>query len=312
MRIAITGGTGFIGRHLAQRLGAEGHELIILARSDRCRETIRPSRTKFVSSDLSDGAVLAEAFSGCAAVAHCAGINREIGRQTYYNVHVEGTKNVVEAAKRAGVRKIVLMSLLRARPDCRSPYHESKWAAEEIVRGSGLDYTIVKPGVVYGLGDHMLDHLSRALHTFPIFALVGIREKPIRPLAIDDLVNVLRAALVHGRLHRQTLAVTGPEQLYLSEAVKRVAEILGKNPLYLRLPLWFHWLLAYVCEWTMKVPMVSRAQVRILSEGAVESVLPCDPLPYDLKPTRRFTEEQIRRGLPAPKAFGTSDLRSCA
>src|SRR5215472_3848299 len=128
------------------------------------------------------------------------------------------------------------MSFLRAQPDCGSKYHESKWLAEEVVRGSRLDYTIVRAGIVYGLGDHMLDHLSHALHTFPVFALVGLSEKPIRPLAIEDLVNVLRASLVHGRLPRQTVAVTGPEQLYLSDAVKRVAKVVGRTPRYFRAP----------------------------------------------------------------------------
>src|ERR1044072_4358933 len=103
------------------------------------------------------------------------------------------------------------MSFLRARPDCGSPYHESKWTAEEIVRNSGLDYTVIKAGMVYGRGDPMLDHLSRSLYTLPVFATVGCSEAPIRPLAVDDLTEILRAALVEGRLPRTTVAVTGAE-----------------------------------------------------------------------------------------------------
>lgn len=313
MRVAITGGSGFIGWHLAQRLVADGHQVVLIARSARPAENGFPtSQVGFIASDLADPAALAEIFAGCDAVAHCAGINREIGKQTYRNVHVEGTKHVVQAAQRAGVKRIALMSFLRARPNCGSGYHESKWLAERIVRHSGLDYTIIRAGVVYGLGDHMLDHLSHALHTFPIFALVGLREKQIQPLAIEDLVNVLRASLIQGRLARQTVAVVGPERLYLSEAVKRVAAVLAKEPKYFPAPVWFHYLLALVCELTMKVPLVARAQVRILSEGIVEAALSCDPLPYDLKPTRRFTEEQIRAGLPQPESFGLRDLRHCA
>jgi NADH dehydrogenase len=126
MKIAITGGTGFVGSHLAKRLISEGHEVVLLARH------VKEKNTQFVSSDLSKVEQLQEAFSGCDAVAHCAGINRELGKQTYGRVHVEGTKKVVEAAKAAGVEKIVLMSFLRARPNCDSPYHESKWQAEEL------------------------------------------------------------------------------------------------------------------------------------------------------------------------------------
>ncbi|HEV7797412.1 MAG TPA: NAD(P)H-binding protein, partial [Pyrinomonadaceae bacterium] len=234
MKIAITGGTGFIGRHLAERLAAEGAEVVLLARNDR--EELSGRGITFVASDLSDLAVLREAFAGCEAVAHCAGINREIDEQTYERVHVEGTRNVIEAAREAGVKKIALMSFLRARPNCGSAYHESKWAAEELLRASGLDYTIFRASMVYGRGDHMLDHLSHALHTFPIFAMVGLKEKGIRPLAIDDLVDVLRAALVEGRLTRQTVAITGAEELYLSEAVRRVARVTDRKVRMVRAP----------------------------------------------------------------------------
>jgi uncharacterized protein YbjT (DUF2867 family) len=311
MKIAITGGTGFIGRYLAQRLATEGHEVVLLARNER-DNAINASRMRFVAGDLSNVTVLAEAFSGCHAVAHCAGINREVGAQTYQRVHVDATHNVVAAAKQAGVRKLVLMSFLRARANCGSPYHESKWAAEEIVRNSGLDYTIIRAGMVYGRGDHMLDHLSHALYTFPLFAMVGMKEKAIRPLAIEDLVVILRAAIVDGRMKRQTIAVTGAEELKLSEAVRRVAHVTGRSIRMVRAPLWFHYVLARVCEWTMTVPLVARAQVRILSEGVTESALPCDSLPYDLMPTRKFTDEQIRNGLPEPGPFGFRDLRWCA
>ena len=255
MRIAITGATGFVGTHLTHRLEAEGHELILISRK--------------IARDLSDVDVLTELFTGCKAIAHCAGINREAGAQTYERVHVEGTRNVIEAAKRAGVEKIVLLSFLRARPDCDSPYHESKWEAEEIVRNSGLDYTVLKAGVIYGRGDHMLDHLSHAL-----FTTVGLKEKSIRPLAIEDLVHVMRAALVDRRMKRQTIAVVGPEEIYLSEAVRRVAEVVGKQPLMLPLPVVGHQSMARFWE--------------------VEPGSPVVPLPYDLVPTRRFTTDQIR------------------
>jgi uncharacterized protein YbjT (DUF2867 family) len=313
MRIAITGGTGFIGGHLAQRLAVDGNEVVLLGRSMRTEkgESASPHLT-FAATDLSQPKLLAEAFAGCDVVAHCAGINREIGEQTYQRVHVDATRNVVRAAQAAGVKKILLMSFLRARPNCGSPYHESKWAAEEIVRDSGLDYTIIRAGVVYGRGDHMLDHLSHALYTFPLFAMVGLKEKGIRPLAIEDLVVILRAAIVDGRMKRQTIAVTGAEELYLSEAVRRVARVTGRSIRMLRAPIWFHYLLARVCEWSMTVPLVARAQVRILSEGVTEPALPCEAPPYDLMPTRKFTDEQIRRGLPEPGPFGFRDLRWCA
>jgi uncharacterized protein YbjT (DUF2867 family) len=313
MKIAITGGTGFVGSHFAKRVLADGHEVVLISRSAGSQANVpHPPAATHVTSDFSDADILASAFAGCDAIAHCAGINREIGNQTFQRIHVDGTRNVVEAAQRAGVRRIALMSFLRARPACGSPYHESKWAAEEIVRSSGLDYTIVKAGMVYGRGDHMLDHLSHAFYTLPILATVGFKQKAIRPLAVDDLVHVLHAALLNGRLARQTIAITGAEELYLSDAARRVAQVLGRRIWIFPAPLWFHYALALVCEATMKVPLVARAQVRILSEGVVAPAIPCDPLPEDLLPARRFTAEQIQSGLPQAGPFGVHDLRCCA
>lgn len=307
MKIAITGGTGFVGQHLAARLSSEGHEVVLLARN-----APEAQNAPFIAGDLSDVYQLAKVFAECDAVAHCAGINRELGRHTYQQVHIEGTKNVVGAAYASRIKKIVLMSFLRARPNCGSPYHESKWEAEEIVRNSGLDYTVIKAGVVFGRGDHMLDHLSHALYTFPIFPLVGLKDQACRPLAVEDLVQVMRAALIDMRLRQQTVAVVGAEEIYLREAVRRVAAVVGKEPLIFPLPVWCHRIMARVFELTMKTPLASLAQVRILSEGLVEPATPVARLPYDLIPTRKFTPEQIRNGLPSPAPFCAADLRWCA
>jgi uncharacterized protein YbjT (DUF2867 family) len=300
MRIAVTGGTGFVGRYLARALVSGGHEVILVARGidrrDPCVYQI--PNTRFFRADLSSIDELTRAFAACGAVAHCAGINREIRDQTYELVHITGTQNVVEAVRRSGVSKIALLSFLRARPNCGSAYHESKWAAEELVRHSGLDYTILKAGVIYGRGDHMLDHLSHALATFPFFALVGFADKPARPLAIEDLTRVLVAVLTEARLSRQTVAIVGPEEISFSEAVRRVGRVIGRRPIYFPLPLAAHYLLAGIFEATMDVPLVSRAQVRILAEGTVEPWPPYQELPADLLPRTQFTAEQIRRGLP--------------
>jgi uncharacterized protein YbjT (DUF2867 family) len=314
MRIAITGATGFVGRHLARTLVAEGHEVVLIARGvDRRDEAVRHlARATFAPIGLDDRSRLAEAIVGCDAVAHCAGINREIGQQTYRRVHVEGTRNVVEAAREAGVGKILLLSFLRARPDCGSPYHESKWAAEELVRGSGLDYTIIKAGMIYGQGDHMLDHLSHWLHTAPFLPTVGMVDQAARPLAVADVLRILRAALVEDRLSRQTVAVTGPDELTLGDAVRQIARVLDRPVAIFPLPVWSHQIFARVLEQTMVIPLVARAQVRILAEGVTEPLPFADPLPADLMPTTHFTDEQIRRGLPEPGRFGIRDCRCLA
>jgi uncharacterized protein YbjT (DUF2867 family) len=313
MKIAITGGTGFVGRTIARALISHGHEVVLIARGiDQTCPSIRQlPNARFIAAALDDTDQLAAAFAGCQAVAHCAGINREIGAQTYQHVHIDGTRRVVEAARRAGVGKIAMISFLRARPNCGSGYHESKWAAEEIVRGSGLDYTVFKCGVIYGSGDHMLNHLSHGFHTFPLFAFVGFTDKPIRPMAVADIARLVKASLADGALSRRTVAAMGPESLTLRQAVRRVARVVGRRPLMFPLPIWFHYVLGWILEKVMATPLISIAQVRILSEGLGEASPPCEALPPDLAPVIPFSEEQIRQGLPAPGRFTLRDIRWC-
>lgn len=312
MKVAITGASGFVGSHLAQALLARGHEVAGIARGIRHSELqLASPRLAWFGSDLSDAQQLARAFQGCDAVAHCAGINREIGAQTYEKVHIRGTRNVVDAARAAGVPKIAMLSFLRARPNCGSAYHESKWAAEEMLRHSGLDYTVFKAGMIYGLGDHMLDHLTKSLNTLPLFATVGLHERPIRPLAVEDLVRLLCAALVEGRMGRSTIAVAGPEELHLSEAARRVGRVLGRRVYVLPAPVWFHFLFARVLERAMQVPLVAVAQVRILAEGVVTAAPPAPAPPQELAPRLTLTDQQIRQGLPHRLKFGLTDLRCC-
>lgn len=292
MRIAITGGTGFVGRHLAARLDPE--------------QTVAISRRTGVSLDDVDA--LAEAFAGCDAVVHTAGINREIGGQTFERVHVDGTRHVIEAARRAGVTRIVMVSFLRARPDCGSGYHETKWAAEELIRHSGLEHTILKASMIYGHGDHIVDHVSRAVKTWPVFGTVGYRDRTVRPIPIADFVDVLVAA-VEGRIPDPTVAVVGAEELTLAAAVRRVAKVAGRRPLFIALPVWSIRLLAQLTEWTMIVPLVAKAQARMLAEGVSEVAPPAPQLPVDLRPSHPFSEESIRAALPRAGRFGLADLR---
>lgn len=310
MRVAVTGGTGFVGGHLARSLAADGHEVVLIARGvdDHNPDLLTLPGTQLVKVSVANKEGLVDAFRGCDAVAHCAGINRELGDQRFESIHVQGTSNVVEAAKQSGVKRVALLSYVGARPNCGSGYLQSKWSSEEIVRDSGLDYLVIKAGVIYGPGDHLLDHSAKAMGTFRVYAKIGMSDQVVKPVAVQDVVRVLRAGLVEGRLTRQSVAVVGPEALPFGELARRIARTMEIRPLIAPLPIWFLYLVGWVSERLMKIPLVSVAQVRLLFEAGQPGAK-ADDLPHDLQPKTRFASEVIRDGLPDRRRFGLEDLR---
>ncbi len=299
MKIAITGGTGFIGKHLAKELLDRGHEVVIISRGLYTRGSNLPSHANlsYIRANVTDTSELTRAFAGCTAVVHCAGTSEDPS-QTFRQVHVEGARSTVTAAQQAGVQKFVLVSYLHARPNIRSAYHTTKWEGEEIVRQSGLNYTILKAGLVYGQGDHLLNSLGNLLRKLPVFATVGLREKTVRLVAVQDLVSVILAALTDDRLARRTVAVIGPEEFPFSAAARRIARAMGKPSLIvLPFPVFAQRLLAWASGF-MPRPLISASQVQMLADGISVPLPDSERLPQELAPQTRFTEEQIRKGLP--------------
>ena len=161
--------------------------------------------------------------------------------------------------------------------------------------------------MIFGRGDHMLDHLTRALCTFPMFVSMGRRR--IRPLAVGDIVDILTASLIDGRLAQKTIPVTGPTELKFDDAVRLVGKVIGKRPILVRLPIALIYGVAWFAERLMTVPLIAAAQVRILDEEVVDAVLAPDPLPDELLPPTTFDVTRVRAAVPACTPFGLADLR---
>ncbi|MFQ5555064.1 MAG: NAD-dependent epimerase/dehydratase family protein [Acidimicrobiia bacterium] len=291
MQIAVTGGTGFIGRNVAALLAAEGHEIVLVARGVENRYPavrLLPGVT-LVRASVAEEKRLRDAFSGCDAVVHLAGIYAESPTQTFHGVHVEGTRNALAASRLAGVRRFVTLSPCRARPGTGSPLHDSKWEAEEIVRASGIDHVVARAGVVYGPEDHLLDGLSRSLATRPLVPLFGLRRRVVRPVAVTDVVRVLAAA-TSGRAVPAAVRVVGPDEMHLTDLVRAVGAAVDRRAFCLRIPGWLHHSHATALERLLLMTIASRTG---------EAAPWADPPPPQLAPRARFTTEVIRRFLPA-------------
>lgn len=312
MKIAITGGTGFIGGRLARALISEGHEAVLIARGKNREhpDLLKLPSVSFARCDIANLDEVRNALRGCEVVAHCAGINREKD-QSYEQVHQIGTNNVITAARELNISKVVSLGFLRARPGTGMAYHQSKWEAEEIVRSSGVNHVIIKAGMNYGAHDHFLHHLSRALRTFPIIALLGIHEQLVRPIAVEDLLRIFKVAIYEKRLDGQTVPVMGPDTLTLNEVIRTVAQAVDRHPSFVRIPFFVHHVMARFFEYFMTVPLISRAQVEMFSEGLAEAAGSFGSLPEDLEPRTRFSPESIRYGLPAKKPFGLKYCLVC-
>lgn len=156
-RVFVTGASGFVGSAVVAELASRGHSVVALSHRGEVKTA---GDVKIVRADLFDSSALADAIAmhGCDAVIHLVGIIMEQPRKgrTFERVHVEGTRSVLEAARRADVRRYVHMSALGSRPNAISEYHKTKFRAEELVRSSGLDWTIFQPSLIHGPGGEFL------------------------------------------------------------------------------------------------------------------------------------------------------------
>lgn len=197
--VAITGATGFAGRHAVAELARRGHHLRALVRSPDSAGL--PAEVETVKGDLADPQALRQLVKGADAVIHLAGALAALDREGYFQVNAQGTRKLVEAALAAGTRRFVHMSSLAAREPQLSPYGASKRAGEEAVgeHGAALNAVIIRPPAVYGPGDRGTLPLIREL-TRPVAAIPG------RPDA--------RFSLIHGRDLARIVAdsIAGDEQ----------------------------------------------------------------------------------------------------
>lgn len=293
MKIVVTGGTGFIGRHLVKSLVAAGHEVVVLARGTSSGKELfqEEESVEVVEASLADGAKLAATIRGCDAVYHCVGINREKGEQTFLAVHVDGTRNLISAFRQTGLKRLILVSFLRASSRLDSPYHQTKWMSEEMVRDSNLDYTIFKPGVVYGEGDQFVSNLKDTIRSFPFFGLVGFQQHPVSPVHVTDFCKAMVGVLEDPETHGKTFPFVGPDRLNLGEIVDLVADSINITPTKIPLPIFLHRVAAMAMESLMKSPPLTTSQVTMLSESLADVEPEADELPEHLRATTRFLEK---------------------
>jgi len=293
MKVLVTGATGFVGREVARQLHAAGHEIHFLARKASTPGGSfleRELDAQIHTGELSQPDRLREACAGCDAVIHLVGIISEVGEQTFENVHTQGTRNVVAAATDAGVKRCVHMSALGTRPNAVARYHKTKWAAEEIVRASGLDWTVFRPSIIYGPGDGFVNLFARMSKLSPVVPLIGGGETRFQPVAVEQIAACFVKALTEPRSVGQTYDICGDEVLTLAEIVEAILKVTKRKRLKLPLPFTVARVQAALLEFLFgqllrKAPPLNRDQLLMLREDNVGDGTPAKKL-FDLKHPR--------------------------
>lgn len=230
--VLVTGAAGFIGSRLAASLGSE------------CRGLVRRPPAGDVSwqvvvGDLLEPEEWTSSLAGIKTVVHLAALTGKASATEHQRVNTDGTSRLVEACREQGVQRLIFVSTIAVRfPDVRRyPYAEAKRQAEEIVRGSGLDYVIVRPTMVLGAGSPILEALRR-LASLPLMPIFGDGQTLVQPVHVHDLVRTLERLLRDSSFDGSVVEVGGPQRLSIEDLLRRIrGRVNGKAGPAVHLPM---------------------------------------------------------------------------
>lgn len=229
--VAVLGGSGFIGRHLCQRLAAEGYRVRVATRDrERAKEDLILLPTVQVEElDVHDTAQLTQFVRGADALVNLVGVLHDgRGSRAFRAAHPGLAEKAVAACRNAGVPRLVHMSALGADSAAKSAYLASKGDAEKIVQASGLAWTLFRPSVVFGRGDSFLNLFARTLGLFPVLPL-ACPDARFQPVYVEDVAEAFTRSLPDPGSAGRTYELCGPRAYTLRELVEYVAAITGRR-----------------------------------------------------------------------------------
>jgi uncharacterized protein YbjT (DUF2867 family) len=302
MKVLVTGASGFLGEAVLREIQAEKQAIRVLARhpdAARAQSLAHEFGVEIRPGDLMSGPNLAAALEGLEAVVHLVGIISEFGQATFENVHVQGTRNLVLAMQAAEVKRLVHVSALGTRAHAASRYHQTKWAAEESVRESGLEYTIFRPSIIYGPHDRFVNLFAKLSRFSPILPVMGPGKAKLQPIGVQSVARAVMKALSEPRSIGRTFDLCGTETFTFIEVLDQILQVTGRRRWKWHLPLWSARILAGCLEWLFPVVLrrpapLNRDQLIMLQEDNVGDPQPAMEL-FEL-PTISFGDG-IRRYL---------------
>ena len=293
MRVAVIGGTGFVGTYLIDELIDKGNRVTVLVRPGSEGKLLPDGCIRKVAGDLSQPEALREVLDDCQAVIYNVGLLREFPSRgiTFEQAQYQGVVDTVAAAKEKGIKRLLLMSAIGVK-DPGTKYQSTKRRAEIHALESGLDVTVLRPSVIFGDPRGKMEFATQLYRDMvkppmPAVAFPGVRMSPVH---IEDVASAFVAALGDPQTIGKTIELAGPEVLSWRDMVERIAAAAGKSKVVMTMPIGVMRLGATAFDWLPFYP-VTRDQLTMLQEGNTASVRELEELIG--RPARAFDAENL-------------------
>lgn len=237
-KILVCGGTGFVGSHIVKQIGPE-HSVRVLTR-DPDKKSKQNSNVEYVAGNLFDSVSLENAMMDCDVVINAAQFDNapfENPRKnlTYEKVDAEGTENIVAAAKKCGIPRILYVSGAGTSEGKTEPWFRAKLRAEASVKKSGMKYTIFRPSWIYGKEDKSLNRMIPMIRYSPFVFILG-KDYRIQPVYIDDVAKAVASSINNSISYDQIYQLGGPQRLTMKQILQTVSKVLHKPRIYISVP----------------------------------------------------------------------------
>lgn len=293
--ILVTGGSGYLGSHIVRQLVEAGKAVRVMVHNRARAEhegRLSGLPVTWVEADITQPETLDQALEGIEAIIHTVAIAIEKRGRTYESINYQGTVNLVDAATRVGIRRLVNISQLGAAADLPYRFLASKGRAQAYVAQSNLDWTAFRPSVIWGPEDEFANTFAKLVPLTPlIFPIVGGEDARFEPVWVGDVAASVIKAIDDPTTFGVEYELGGPEVLTLEEIERRMLEALKARRWMIPFPLPLLRLIVTLMEVLLPAPPVTRSLLELL---AVSNVTTNNALDRFVKEPRPFTADNTR------------------